>query len=224
MKKLFTILTIVALTTTISFSQVEVEQGSFLLEIGNNRFLAQSVNSIDGMGSQDFGDMYNKYNINEFNLGFGAGYFVIDGLAIGLGLQYASSSTVIEYTNDYKDLGYEDYDVSNNELIISPGVRYYFGESGVWTSLDYVIATISMNDSDGSYDDAEFPKRSAMNLKVGYAISLNDYVSLNPIIGYNLTTQTTKDAGYDQDFNDVDEVVKSGALGIGVSLTVHLGY
>ena len=49
MKKLFTILTIVALTTTISFSQVEVEQGSFLLEIGNNRFLAQSVNSIDGI-------------------------------------------------------------------------------------------------------------------------------------------------------------------------------
>ena len=63
-----------------------------------------------------------------------------------------------------------------------------------------------------------------LNLTIGYAISLNDYVSLNPTIGYNLTTQTTKDAGYDQDGNDVDEVVKSGALGIGVSLTVHLGY
>jgi hypothetical protein len=63
-----------------------------------------------------------------------------------------------------------------------------------------------------------------MNLKVGYAISLNDYVSLNPMIGYNLTTQTTKDAGYDQDGNNADHVVKSGALGIGVSLTVHLGY
>ena len=222
MKKLCTILTVVALTTTISFSQVEVEQGSFLLEIGNNGFHAQSVNSIDGMGIQDFGDIYDKYNINEFNLGLGAGYFVIDGLAIGLGLQYASSSTVVEYADE--DIFGDDYESSENELIISPLVRYYFGESGVWTSFDYAIATISMDDSDGSYDDAEFPKRSAMNLKVGYAISLNDYVSLNPMIGYNLTTQTTKDAGYDQDGNDADHVVKSGALGIGVSLTVHLGY
>jgi hypothetical protein len=222
MKKLCTILTVVALTTTISFSQVEVDQGSFLLEIGNNSFHAQSVNSIDGMGSQDFGDIYDKYNINEFNLGLGAGYFVIDGLAIGLGIQYASSSTVVKYADE--DIFGDDYESSENELIISPLVRYYFGESGVWTSFDYAIATISMDDSDGSYDDAEFPKRSAMNLKVGYAISLNDYVSLNPMIGYNLTTQTTKDAGYDQDGNDADHVVKSGALGIGVSLTVHLGY
>lgn len=222
MKKLCTILTVVALTTTISFSQVEVDQGSFLLEIGNNSFHAQSVNSIDGMGSQDFGDIYDKYNINEFNLGLGAGYFVIDGLAIGLGIQYASSSTVVKYADE--DIFGDDYESSENELIISPLVRYYFGESGVWTSFDYAIATISMDDSDGSYDDDEFPKRSAMNLKVGYAISLNDYVSLNPMIGYNLTTQTTKDAGYDQDGNDADHVVKSGALGIGVSLTVHLGY
>ena len=222
MKKLCTILTVVALTTTISFSQVEVDQGSFLLEIGNNSFHAQSVNSIDGMGSQDFGDIYDKYNINEFNLGLGAGYFVIDGLAIGLGIQYASSSTVVKYADE--DIFGDDYESSENELIISPLVRYYFGESGVWTSFDYAIANISMDDSDGSYDDDEFPKRSAMNLKVGYAISLNDYVSLNPMIGYNLTTQTTKDAGYDQDGNDADHVVKSGALGIGVSLTVHLGY
>ncbi|MGY8987853.1 MAG: hypothetical protein ACKVG7_04785 [Flavobacteriales bacterium] len=174
------------------------------------------------MGSQDFGDIYDKYNINEFNLGLGAGYFVIDGLAIGLGIQYASSSTVVKYADE--DIFGDDYESSENELIISPLVRYYFGESGVWTSFDYAIANISMDDSDGSYDDDEFPKRSAMNLKVGYAISLNDYVSLNPMIGYNLTTQTTKDAGYDQDGNDADHVVKSGALGIGVSLTVHLGY
>ena len=222
MKKLCTILTVVALTTTISFSQVEVEQGSFLLEIGENGFHAQSVNSIEGMGDADFGDIYDKYNINEFNLGLGAGYFVIDGLVIGLGIQYTSSLTVVEWADE--DIFGDDYEESENELIISPLVRYYFGESGIWTSFDYAIATISMDDSDGSFDDEEFPKRSAMNLKVGYAISLNDYVSLNPMIGYNLTTQTTKDAGYDQDGDDVDEVVKSGALGIGVSLTVHLGY
>ena len=97
------------------------------------------------------------------------GYFVIDGLAIGLGLQYASSSTVVEYADE--DIFGDDYESSENELIISPLVRYYFGESGIWTSFDYAIATISMDDSDGSFDDEEFPKRSAINLKLGYAIS-----------------------------------------------------
>ena len=219
MKRLFTTIGVVLLTISLS-AQVEFEQGSFLLEMGSNGFTSQSVSSIEGMGDMEFGDLYDKYNMNEFNLAFGGGYFVVDGLAIGLGFEYSSSSTVVEYVDDIQD----EYESSENELIISPLVRYYFGESGVWTSFDYAIANISMDDSDGSYDDDEFPKRSAMNLKVGYAISLNDYVSLNPMIGYNLTTQTTKDAGYDQDGNDADHVVKSGALGIGVSLTVHLGY
>ena len=158
-------------------------------------------------------------------------------LVIGIGIDeyyIASDATpFIEYTKNAKELyslismfgdTLEDYDESSNELSISTGVRYYFGESGFWTSFDYAIATISMDDSEDSYDDAEFPKRSAMNFKAGYAISLNDYVSLNPVIGYNVTTQTTKDKGEDKDGDEVDEVIKSGALGVGVSLIVHLGY
>ena len=219
MKKLFTILGGVVLTLSLS-AQVEFEQGSFLLEMGSNGFKSQSVSSIEGMGDMEFGDVYDKYNMNEFNLAFGGGYFVVDGLAFGLGFEYSSSSTVVEYADE--DIFGDDYESSENELIISPGVRYYFGESGVWTGFSYAIATISMDDSDGSFDDTEFPKRSAMNLAIGYAISLNDYVSLNPTIGYNLTTQTTKDGGYDSDYNEIDEVVKSGALWVGVSLTVHL--
>ena len=240
MKKisLFVLSTIFSIHT---IAQVEFEQGTFLLEMGSNGFHSQSISSWEGLGGwpedidgmnngtnmelrdAEFDDYYDKYTINSFKLEFGGGYFVIDGLAIGLGLEYSSSSTIIEYTNNAKDFfGEEDYDESNNELIISPGVRYYFGESGFWTSFDYAIATISMDDSGDNYDDVEFPKRSAMNLKAGYAISLNDYVSLNPVIGYNLTTQTTKDGGEDRNDDAVDEVIKSGAFGVGVSLTVHL--
>jgi len=193
MKKLFAIFSAVMLTFSLS-AQVEVEQGSFLLNMGSNGFTSQSVSSWQGMSPYqwpedfdgmlagtnmnwrdvEFDDYYDKYTINSFNLAFGGGYFVIDGLAIGLGFEYSSSSTVIEYTNNAKEyFDEEDYDQSNNELIISPGVRYYFGESGVWTGFSYAIATISMDDSDGTFDDTEFPKRSAMNLAVGYAISLN---------------------------------------------------
>jgi hypothetical protein len=222
-------------------AQVEFEQGTFLLEMGSTGFKSQSVSSWEGLGAfpddidafingtnfdfsdAEFSDIYEKYNRNELNVSVAGGYFITNGLVLGLGLNYKSATETIEYTNGAKDLmGEEDYSESESELVISPMVRYYFGESGFWTSFSYAIATINMDDSDGSFDDEEFPKRSAMNLVAGYAISLNDYVSLNPAIGYNLTTQTTKDAGYNAEGEEVDQVIKSGSFGVGVSLTVHL--
>ena len=206
-----------------TIAQVEFEQGSFLLNMGSNGFKSQSVNSWEGMGDAEFSDVYDKYVQNEFNLSFGGGYFIVDGLAIGLGLDYSSTSSIIDYTSDYNTLlGTEDTENSNNELMINAGIRYYFGETGLWSGLSYGIATISMDDDQGSFDDAEFPKRSAMNIGVGYAISLNDYASLNPIFSYSMTTQTTKDAGMNSNFEPVDEVIKSGTFSLGVVLTVHL--
>ncbi len=220
-KRLILMLSVIFSIHTIA--QVEFEQGSFLLDMGSNGFKSQSVNSWEGMGGAEFSDVYDKYVQNEFNLSFGGGYFIVDGLAIGLGLDYSSTSSIIDYTSDYNALlGTEDTENSNNELMINAGIRYYFGETGLWSFLSYGIATISMDDDQGSFDDAEFPKRSAMNIGVGYAISLNDYASLNPIFSYSMTTQTTKDAGMNSNFEPVDEVIKSGTFSLGVALTVHL--
>ncbi len=215
-----------------TIAQVEFEQGSFLLEMGSNGFKSQSISSIEGMGAYmetdgtirdaEFSDMYDKFIQNEFNLSFGGGYFIIDGLAIGLGLDYISTSSIQDFTSEVNDAGLEDGETSENELMINAGIRYYFGETGLWSHLSYGIATISMDDNSGSYDDAEFPKRSAIALGVGYAISLNDYASLNPMFTYSMTTQTTKDAGINMNGETVDEVYKSGTFSLGVSLTVHL--
>ena len=211
-----------AMFSLYTIAQVETEQGTFLLEMGSNGFKSQSVSSMEGIGNAEFKDTYDKLVQNEFNLSFGGGYFIIDGLAIGLGLEYRSNTSITDYSTEYESLGATDYDYSENELIIMPGIRYYFGETGLWSSLSYGIATISMDDSDGSYDDDEFPKRSAMAIGAGYAISLNDYVSLNPTLTYSLTTQTTKDGGFNSNGETVDEVVKSGTFALGVSLIVHL--
>ena len=211
-----------AIFSIYTIAQVETEQGTFLLEMGSNGFKSQSVSSMEGIGNAEFKDTYDKLVQNEFNLSFGGGYFIIDGLAIGLGLEYRSNTSITDYSTEYESLGATDYDYSENELIIMPGIRYYFGETGLWSSLSYGIATISMDDSDGSYDDDEFPKRSAMAIGAGYAISLNDYVSLNPTLTYSLTTQTTKDGGFNSNGEIVDEVVKSGTFALGVSLIVHL--
>ena len=220
------------LFSTYSIAQVEFEQGSFIMEMGSTGFSSQNITSWEGLGGYmesngdvrdaEFDDLYDSFSQNELALNIGAGYFIADGLVIGLGLEYKSASQNIKYSSEAIDNGAENYDETESELIINPGIRYYFGESGFWTMFSYGIATINMDDSDGSFDDAEFPKRSAMHLAAGYAISLNDYVSLNPTIAYNLTTQTTKDGGYNMNGEEIDQVIKSGTLGIGVSLTVHL--
>jgi hypothetical protein len=231
MKKINTLLVAIMFSFSL-IGQVEYEQGIFLMEMGSNGFKSQNINSWEGLGGYinnsgalvdaEFSDVYDKYAQSEFQLEFGGAYFVIDGLAVGLGLNYQSKSTTVEYASDPLAMGFIDYDDSESELVISPGIRYYFGESGVWTQLSYALATINLDDSAGSYDDTEFPKRNAINISAGYAISLNDYVSLNPTLGYNLTTQTTKDGGTDSLGNTVDEVIKSSTFSLGATLTVHL--
>lgn len=217
-----------------SFAQVEVEQGTVILEMGTNGFQTESITSWEGLGpyltsnfdirDMEFDDMYDKYTQSSFNIDFRTGYIITDGLMLGLGFKYTSTSRNIEYSSDAKDSGYEDYDETSNQLTLSPAIRYYFAESGVWSQIDYSIWSTSSDDSEGTYDDAEFPKVNQLGFSAGYAASLNDYVSLNPYLKYSLITQTTKDAGYDKDFDEVDEVIKKGSFDIGVSLTVHLGY
>jgi len=234
MKKI-TLIFCVFLFSFSSFAQVEVEQGSIILDLGTNGFTSESITSIEGLGVQvndnfelentEFDDVYDKYNTSKFQLDFKSGYCIVDGLILGIGLKYESQKTDVEYTSS--NFG-TDYDETQSSLAISPMIRYYFGESGFWSSLDYVIYTMEMDDSFGTYNGAEFPKTNALGFAAGYAISLNDYVALNPVLNYTLKTVTTKDGGTATDgpFNtkDVDRVQKSGSFSIGIALSVHLGY
>ena len=219
MKKLFTIMCVTLLSVGV-FAQAETEAGTFLLEMGGDgiSFTSQSVSSIDGIGDNDFDDQYDKINVSSFGIKTMAGFFVADGLAIGLALSSKSTTTSQEYASD---LNLDDPDdVVITELMIAPTVRYYIGESGVFSQVSYGFGS---QGTDSGQDDYEPIKMSSLGFGVGYMISLNDYASLNPSLGYTLTTVTEKDAGYDSDGNDADEVTKMGGLTFGFSLNAHLG-
>ena len=238
MKKLFTILCVSLLSVGV-FAQAETEAGTFLMSMGTDgvNFSSNSISSWEGgiegvaaivdnngnVNNIEFDDVYDKYNISSFGLKTATGYFVADGFMIGLGLGYTSTSTSIEYTSDAKDLGYEDNDASSSTFTLIPMVRYYIGESGIWSQLAYHLTSQSADDDswDSSYDP-EFPKTNTLSIRAGYMASLNDYVSLNPFLGYNMSTQTTKDGGYDKD-GEADQIIKSGGIQFGVELNVHLG-
>ena len=237
MKQLFTILCATLLSVGV-FAQAETESGTFLMSMGTDgvNYSSSSISSWNGLGGWygsngtsslteiEFDDKYDKYNVSSFGMKTAAGYFFADGFMIGLGLVYASTSTSIEYTSEWKDDGYEDEDASSSSFTLIPMVRYYIGESGIWSQLSYHLQSeLADNDSWPSDYDPEFPKTNTLSIRVGYMASLNDYVSLNPFLGYNMTTVTTKDGGYDKDYEDIDEIIKGGGIQFGVELNVHLG-
>ena len=202
------------------FAQAETEAGTFLLEMGGDgiSFTSQSVSSIDGIGDAEFKDQYDKINVSSFGIKTMAGFFVADGLAIGLALSSKSTTTSQEYASD---LNLDDPDDQvTTSLVIAPTVRYYIGESGVWSQVSYGFGS---SGTDYGQDDYEPTAISVLSFGAGYAISLNDYISLNPSLGYALTTSTTEDAGISGVGNIDDLVVKTGGLVFAFSLNAHLG-
>jgi hypothetical protein len=146
MKKLFlTAIAVVALTTV----NAQTEQGSFLIEtnianqmVGTTSF---SLNSIDG----------------EFIYGIGldGGYFIIDDLAIKVGLGFAGDSVSDSSVFSYR-IG---------------GKYYLLGK--IPLTVDYTGASFK--------DAIENP--SWIGLGAGYAIFLGSNVSIEPGLRYNLT-------------------------------------
>tara|TARA_B110000879_G_C10948376_1_gene422632 strand:- start:36 stop:698 length:663 start_codon:yes stop_codon:yes gene_type:complete len=219
MKKLFTILCATLLSVGV-FAQAETEAGTFLLQMGGDgiSFTSQSVSSMDGIGDAEFKDVYDKQSTSSFGINAMAGYFVADGLAIGLALSSKSTTISIEYNSD---TGMDDPDDQvTTSLVIAPTVRYYIGESGVWSQVSYGFGS---SGTDYGQDDYEPTAISALSFGAGYAISLNDYISLNPSLGYSLITQTDKDAGFDSDGDEADRVTNTGGLTFAFSLNAHLG-
>jgi len=217
MKKLFTIICVTLLSVGV-FAQVETEAGTFIMQMGGDgiSFSSSSVTSMDGIGDTDLDDVLDKQSTSTFGINTMAGFFVADGLAIGLRFASSSSTTVIEYASDAP---FEDPDdVVATSMTIAPVVRYYFGESGVWSQVSYGFGSTGDGDN-----DTEEPSFSELGFGAGYAISLNDYVSLNPYLVYKLQTSTVKDGGVDKDFEEADLVTKSGVFAFGLSLNVHLG-
>ena len=217
MKKLFTIIFATLLSVGV-FAQAETRAGTFLLQMGGDgiSFTSQSVSSMDGLGSADFDDLYDKYNTSSFGINAMAGYFVADGLVVGLALSSKSTTTSIEYAVG----GNDPDDVVTTALTIAPTFRYYIGESGMWSQISYGFGSSGTDSGQQGYEPT---KISVLAFGAGYAISLNDYISLNPSLGYALTTSTTEDAGVSDVGNIDDLVVKTGGLVFAFSLNAHLG-
>ena len=193
MKKIFTILCAAMLTFSLS---AQNEKGTILLSGASDlNFSSVSVSSIDFDGTDvSPEDAGMEDAMTQFGLSVTGGYFLIDGLAAGLIIDYSSSS---------------EGKSSSSSMTVGPMVRYYIGESGINTTLSYALGS-STEEYDGDSEDG--PSVSVLGLGVGYQAMLSDNISINPSLGYNMVTSEIEDV-----------TIKAGGISFSVGIALHLG-
>ena len=222
MKKLFTIMCVTLLSVGV-FAQAETEAGTFLLSGATGfDFASQGVT---GMDPSDAWDDDNSLKSSNMEIKLMGAYFVADGLAIGLMFSNKSESTTQEYSNS----GYSSLDKSTEStMVIGPSVRYYFGESGVWLQTAYGFGSTSTSnklESTGNpnvtVDDSS--PMSILQFGAGYAISLSDNISLNPSLGYAMSSVTIEDGYLNSSGNLEDLKINMSGMTFNLGIALHLG-
>ena len=89
----------------------------------------------------------------------------------------------------------------------------------MWSQLSYGWGTSGTDFGQPNYEPLEI---AALTVGAGYAISLNEYISLNPSLAYSTSTSVTEDAGYTASGFPDDLEIESSGFGFALSLNVHL--
>jgi len=244
MKKLFTILSAVMLTFSLS---AQTDAGTFLLSGSTGLdFASQSVTGTD---PSDAWDDDNSQTANNMQFRLLGGFFMADGLVGGIAVNYKSESLKTEWVSDvyyYGNSGEVDrmQKSTTSTIIIGPAIRYYIAESGVWVQASYGFGSMTEKweyDYDYPYwygnDDSDTDKESnpmtIFSIGAGYAIYLSDYISLNPTIGYARSTVKIEDGyyesgsynpytGYYTPGDEEDLKVKMAGMTFGLGIALHL--
>jgi len=191
MKKI--LLSLVAVVMVIAGANAQTEQGGIMA---------------GGSIGLNFGSYYGEYDGNKgdktktTNIAVmpKVGYFVTDGLAVGLGINLNSLSE--------KEDG-DDDKYTSSTFLISPFARYY---SSVGLFGDVSVGIGSQKDKYGDNEDKE--NVFGWSLGAGYAIFLNDHVSIEPMVSYNSLSLT--------DGDDSKNKLKTGQFMIQVGFNIFL--
>ena len=230
---------------TLSLS-AQTDAGTFLLYGSTGLdFASQSITSTD---PSDAWDDDNKSKASNMELKLMGGFFIADGLLGGLVVSYKSESqktvTVSDmYYNGYSGESEQTQKSTTSTMIIAPTIRYYIAESGAWVQASYGFGSSTENyeydrdnpnwyGSDQSESDKQSNPMTIFSIGAGYAIYLSDNISLNPTIGYAMSTITIED-GYEEGYTynyytgnymagDVKDLkVKTSGMTFGLGIALH---
>jgi len=223
----------------------QTDKGVFLLSGGTGLdFASQSITSTDPSDAWD-DDNTSKATNMEFKLL--GGWFMADGLVGGIAVNYKSESEKSVNVQDFYGGDIEQMQKSTTStIIIGPTIRYYIAESGAWVQASYGFGSMTEKfeyevdypSGYSNYDDSDSDKDSSpmtiFSIGAGYAIYLSDYISLNPTIGYAMSTVKIEDGyyesgsynpytGYYTPGDEEDLTIRMSGMTFGLGVALHLG-
>lgn len=227
MKKI-TLLTVLMLIISIGLINAQSNKGKVLFGISstlglglnlagpNSDLMIIGFSTVKRKSDAEGYEENEPYKMTRINFLPKVGYFVVDNLALGLGLNVALS---INKAGD----GKSSSKYSQNLLSLEPFIRYYIPTS---KALPFFEISGSYGILNGKYyyidnnneDDQEFKSSvTSVGGGIGLAAPLGEKVALEVLAGYNsLTLKNKKD-------NDDNERSVSGTFGLKIGFTIMLG-
>lgn len=175
MKKL--LLSVFVLTMVVTISNAQTEQGSMIVGGDVSLDFQKEKQSLGGT-STDMG----KSTIVNLNPLFG--YFFMDGLAAGLEVNFSNSTFKPEQI---------DGKGTSNTIAVGPFVKYYH-ESGVFGMANVSFGSAKYkNTFNGTTNETTY-SNFWWRVGAGYAVFLNESISLEPMLSYQSYTNKVKDS------------------------------
>jgi len=113
-----------------------------------------------------------------------AGYFVIDNLAVGAGINLSSSTTKFNGTNNKTTISSASF---------APFARYYYQK--FYGQFSFNVGSGNNKNTNGNVTTDNKFSTSGWSLAAGYAYLLNEHVAVEPQIGYGSASQKAKVSG-----------------------------
>ena len=146
----------------------------------------------------EYQNMGDESDFNEFSFKPSIGWFVADGFAIGLTIDYES----VKQDDD-------EYEYKTSSFLIGPSAIYYFGNTNIKPFIQGEYLFGKNKEDDGS-EELE-AKMNGWGLGAGVAFFLNKNISLDLGLGY------AKISGEYEDY-DVEQTIKGFSLHGGISV------
>ncbi len=163
MKKIlfFAALAVFGLTTMNAQDNIgQTAQGSWLVEANTGFGAPQTKHASTGV------HFYSTDGSSTYNFGAEVGYFVIDNLALKLGLGYGGTSVEVG-----------DHRVSSDVLSYKVGAKYYI-MGNIPVQIDY---------SGSDFENTLGESPAYLGLQAGYAFFLGEHLSFEPGVRYDLS-------------------------------------
>lgn len=188
------LLTFGLLFSTQLFAQTE--KGNLLL--GGGASFNYSDNNFDNGNSTN-----DVSTSTSFNFSPRIGYFVADRLALGASLGIFSSKSNSDDS---------DFEASSTGISFGPYVRYYL-ESGLFASANVGFGSSTFKTEGGLFDGDQTSSSINWGLGIGYAIFLNESISVEPAVSY-----TRNSSNPDTDNGDNRNISSGINFGVGFNI------